>query len=328
MGSEGAEHKKHRLDVAAGGSVVAELVHKSHQRGDGGIELHILDILGDLLDGAVGLLLVCLGIALAAFETGLGKVPDAVKEALAALDGALLPGSSLFKVAKEHNIGAESIGAEGLDNIVRVDNVTQTLAHLDDGVGCHLAVFLNESLLCRLLAAVLGNKSRLLLLGEVIEAAGVHTQNHTVAGALCVGLGGGYYTDIIEDLMPETGIKEVESGMLHTAVIPVHLMPVLHCLFANKSVGIMGIHIAEEVPAGACPLGHSVGLALGGTTADGAGGVDPVGHLAQRAFAVIGGLIAFNLRQSEGQLLLGQRNPAAAMLAVNKGNGLAPIALA
>ena len=89
----------------------------------------------------------------------------------------------------------------------------------------------------------------------------------------------------------------------------------------------MGVHIPQEVPAGAGPLGHGIRLALGGTAAAGAGGVDPVGHLAQGTLAVIRGLVALHLRQYQRQLLLRQGHPAA-LLAVHQGNRLAPVALA
>ena len=57
-----------------------------------------------------------------------------------------------------------------------------------------------------------------------------------------------------------------------------------------------------------------------------AGGVDPVGHRGQRAFAVVGRLVAFDLRQRQRQLGLVQRHPAA-FLAPHQRNRLAPVAL-
>ncbi len=89
----------------------------------------------------------------------------------------------------------------------------------------------------------------------------------------------------------------------------------------------MRVHIAQIVPARTGPVGHRVGLALGRAAAAGAGGVDPVGHLAQRALAVVGGLIAVHLRQQQRQFALVERHPAA-FVAVDEGDRLAPVALA
>ena len=52
-------------------------------------------------------------------------------------------------------------------------------------------------------------------------------------------------------------------------------------LQGGQSLVVVGVHIPQEVPAGAGPLGHGVGLTLGRAAAVGAGGVYPVGHLAQ-----------------------------------------------
>ena len=118
----------------------------------------------------------------------------------------------------------------------------------------------------------------------------------------------------------------MQRGVLHTAVVPVHRRPVFQRLPGGQSLVVVGVHIAQEVPAGAGPLGHGVGFALGGAAAARAGGVDPVGHLGQGAFAVVGGLVGFHHRQHQGQLAFGQSHPAA-LLAVHQGDGLAPVAL-
>ena len=88
----------------------------------------------------------------------------------------------------------------------------------------------------------------------------------------------------------------------------------------------MRIHVAQEIPAGAGPLGHGVSLAHGGAAAAWAGGVDPVGHLGEGAFAVVSRLITLDLRQHDGQLLLRNGDPAA-LRAADEGDRLAPVAL-
>ena len=148
-----------------------------------------------------------------------------------------------------------------------------------------------------------------------------------MAGALGVGLLGGHGADVIEELMPEPGVQQMQRGVLHAAVVPVHGRPVFQGLLGGQGLVVVGVHIPQEVPAGASPLGHGVGFPLGGAAALGAGGVHPVGHLGQGRLAVVGELVALHLRQQQGQLLLRQGHPAA-LLALHQRDRLAPVALA
>ena len=127
--------------------------------------------------------------------------------------------------------------------------------------------------------------------------------------------------------VPEAAVEQVQRGVLHAAVVPVHGHEVVQRLLAGERLVVMRVAVAQEVPAGARPLGHGVGLALGGATAPGAGGVDPVGHRGQGAFAAVGGLVVFHVGQEHGQLALGHGH-GAAVRAVHHGDGLAPVALA
>ena len=148
-----------------------------------------------------------------------------------------------------------------------------------------------------------------------------------MARALGIGLLRVDNADVVEELVPEAGVEKVQRGVLHAAVIPVHRAPVLLRLVRDRRLVVVRIHIAQEVPRRTRPLGHGVGLALGGASALGALGIDPVGHLGERALAVVGQLVAVHLRQDERQLLFGHGHPAA-LRAVDEGDGLAPVALA
>ena len=53
MGDEGAQQKQQLLQVALGEALGIEVVHQRHHGGDGGIELQLLDVVADLLDGLV-----------------------------------------------------------------------------------------------------------------------------------------------------------------------------------------------------------------------------------------------------------------------------------
>ena len=147
-----------------------------------------------------------------------------------------------------------------------------------------------------------------------------------MGGTLGIGLLGGNHTDVVQELVPETAVQQMQGGVLHAAVVPVHGTPVVLSVLAHQSIGVVGIHIAQEVPAGTGPLRHGVGLALGSAAAAGAGGVDPIGHLGDGRLAVVGGLIALDLGQQQGQLALVHRLPAA-FLTVDHGDRLAPVTL-
>ena len=220
-------------------------------------------------------------------RAALAEIPDTVEEALRALDGLVGPGNGLLKVADEHDVQAHGICAVLIDDIIGVDDVAAGLRHL--------------------LAAL--------------------AEDHAVAGALLIRLLGRHDADVIQELMPEAAVEQVERGVLHAAVVPVDRAPVIQSLLGGERLVVVRIHVAQEVPARAGPLRHGVGLTLGGTAALRAGGIDPVGHLAQRALAVIGGLIAVHLRQHERKLILRDRHPAA-LRAVDQRDRLAPVTLA
>ena len=310
---KGREHEQQLLKIAAGEAVGVELVDHRHERGDGGVHLERVDVVRDLLDGLVDDGLVLLGNGLVR-RRHLREVPHAVEEALAALHRVVGPGRNLFEVADEHDIKAHGVRAVGLDHIVGIDDVAEGLRHLHRRTQCLIAVLGNESVL-------------LLLRGDVADVVRVLAENHAVARALGIGLLRVHDADVVQELMPEAGVEQVERGVLHAAVVPVHGAPVILRLVGDERLVVVRVHIAQEVPARPRPLRHGVGLALGGAAALRAFRVDPVGHLGDGALAVVGRLVALDLRQNERQLLLGNGHPAARR-AVDQRNGLAPIALA
>ena len=126
--------------------------------------------------------------------------------------------------------------------------------------------------------------------------------------------------------MPEAGVDKVTGNVLHTAVVPVNLTPVLKLFHIGKALCVVGVDISQEVPGRACPLGHGVGLPLCCAAALGAGAVDERINFGKGAFAVLTGLEVFNLGQFKRKLLVGNGNHTA-LVAVNNRNRLAPIAL-
>ena len=167
-------------------------------------------------------------------------------------------------------------------------------------MACHLAVLLFQCLFGGLLAAILLQQLLLLVSGQVDKAVGVQAQDHAVSGALLVGFRRRHSANIIQELMPETAVQQMQGGVLHAAVVPVHGRPVLQRLLGGQSVLAVGVHVAQEVPGGTGPLGHGVGLAGCGAAAAGAGGLDPVLVAGQRRFSVRTRLKIGDVRQGQG----------------------------
>ena len=313
MGGEGGEHQQQGPVVPTGEALGVKVVDQGHKGGNGGVELHVLDVAGDLFDGPMDGRLVVGGVLRPLLEL-FAEVPHPVQELLAALHRLVGPGGGLLKVANEHDIEPHGVGAVVPDDVVGVDHVAQGLGHLHRRT--------------QGLAAVLAEHLVLFLLGlKVPHIMGIFAQDHAVAGALGVGLSAGDHADVVEEIVPEAGVKQVEGGVLHAAVVPVHLAPVVQGLLGGQSLVVMGVHIPQEVPGGARPLGHGVGLPPGGAAAAGAGSIHPVGHLGDGGLAVVGGLVGLHLGKQQGELILGDGLPAA-LLTVDHGDGLAPVPLA
>ena len=131
----------------------------------------------------------------------------------------------------------------------------------------------------------------------------------------------------MQEQVPEPAVKQMQSGVLHASVVPVHGHEVIQRLLAGKFLVVMRIAVAKEVPAGTRPLGHGIGFALGRAATLGAGGIDPVGHGCQGALAAVGGLVVFHVGQEYGQVAL-RHGHGTAVRAVHHGDRLAPVALA
>ena len=138
---------------------------------------------------------------------------------------------------------------------------------------------------------------------------------------------GGEVAEVEEDLVPEAGVEEVEDSVFGAADVEVDgsgfavtAEPVGFGFAADEAVGVVRVAVAEVVPAGAGPLGHGVGFALGGI-----GVADPVGGFDERAAGVAGGFEVFEVRLEEREFGIGD----GAVFAVfpDDGEGFAPVAL-
>ena len=104
-------------------------VHQRHHLGDGGIELHLFNIFGNLLDGLVHGDLQFIAVLIAVHQHFL-QAPHAVQELAAAAGAVGAPRNGLVESAHEHFIHTESIGADIGNDFIGVFHVAPALAHL------------------------------------------------------------------------------------------------------------------------------------------------------------------------------------------------------
>ena len=115
--------------------------------------------------------------------------------------------------------------------------------------------------------------------------------------------------------------------VLHTAVVPVNWQPVVHFRSVSKSLCIVRIYIADEIPGRAGPLWHGIGLSLCIAAAFRAFAVYEGFNLGKWGLSVLTWLEVFDLRQTKRKLLI--RNCyVTALRTMNDRNRLAPISLA
>ena len=133
------------------------------------------------------------------------------------------PHGHLVKRPDKHFIQTERIGAIGGDNIVRIDHIAARLRHL-------LAVF---------------------------------SQNHSVRRPALIRFLGRHQSQIIQKLMPETGIQQVQRGMLHSSVVPINIHPVIKRFLGGKFFAVVRIAITQEIPGRTGPVRHGIRFTAG-----------------------------------------------------------------
>jgi len=119
----------------------------------------------------------------------------------------------------------------------------------------------------------------------------------------------------------------MQSGMLHTSVIPVNWQPIFHFIRSSQSGVIVRIAVADIIPIGTSPIGHRVSFAHSGFAALRASGVYPISNCRQGRGTIASGLIFFHIRKFYRQLIFGNRNRAA-LRTMDNWNWFSPIMLA
>ena len=146
------------------------------------------------------------------------------------------------------------------------------------------------------------------------------TLNHTLVNEFAERLRLAHITVIIEELVPETAVNQVTSGMLGTTHIEVHLTPILISLVRNKGLIVMRIHIAQVIGRRTCKARHGVQfqrITIGSY---------PVLGATQRRFASLGGQELVHLGQLQRQLAFIEGLRLIVLIIID-GERLTPIAL-
>ena len=283
-----AQEKQQRFElIPCDAALQVQIIDQAHHRRDGRVELHALIIFRHLFDGAVDIDLQVLADPFSLIVQHLLKTPHTVEKTPAPAGAIDAPRNGLVKSAHKHFVHAEGIGPDLIDHVVGVDDVAARFAHL-------LAVF---------------------------------AQDHAMAGTALIWFRRFHHAYIMQEQVPEAAVQQMERGMLHAAVIPVHRHPVIKRFLGGKLLMIMRVAVTQEIPAGAGPLRHGIGFPPGRRAAARTGYIDPIIDQGKRAFAGIGHFVFFHLRQQQRQIGFFQRH-CTAVRAMNDRDRLTPIALA
>ena len=195
--------------------------------------------------------------------------PDPVQEAVDTHKAVCCPWLALRKRSHEHLVHSHRIGSIVLYEIIRIDNVLKALAHLRNYLRYLFSSLLfNELSWFYLFDFVHRYKALvLLLIGKAC--------NHSLVYKFLERFLRGNQPQIVENIMPESGIEKVEYGVLCPSDIEAYRHPVLFFLRIYEPLAVVRIYKAEIVPAGACPLRHCISLPLCRTMALRALAVNP-----------------------------------------------------
>ena len=172
------------------------------------------DVLRDLLDGLVGALDEMGRRRIVADDrlhavVADGGAPDLVQEAPQAFDARGLPGLLAFQGPHEHLVQAHGIRPVTFDNVVGVDHVAAGLGHL-------LAVFAQDQ-------ALVDELLERLRLGDMAQ--------------------------VEHDLVPETGIEQMQDRMLGAADVEIDRHPIFLGFLGPGLLLVVRIQETQEVPA-------------------------------------------------------------------------------
>ncbi len=259
------------------------------------------------------------------------KGPDPAQETVGALDARVRPFQRLFRRRGEHHEEARGVGAELVDQGLRIDAVALRLGHgADAAVVDRLTVGLRggaddvaalvaleiDLFRCEILDAALVGAAR----EDVVE-------HHALRQQVGEGLVVVHQPEVAHDLGPEARVKQVQDRVLDAADVLVGRHPVVGAGIdhgrvrrARRRVDAVAGVVPRRIDEGV----HGVGFALGRLAALRAGAIDEIGALRQRIAGTVGHAV---FGQRHGQLVVGHRHRAA-RVAMDQRNRAAPVALA
>src|SRR5699024_5108290 len=253
--------------------VLSQVVGVLDQLRHGGVRAQVIVVIANAGDCAVQLLqvfIVKLCIRNRDVTGGLidDQAPQALQEALRTDDILGCPWTRRVQRTHRHLVNTQGIRAEFLAEIIRANRVLQRLTHL--------AVFLID------LFTIVEELSVLLLYLSCwyIDAAGISVGKRLDVALVVqatVWLLGSDMPQVKEHLVPETGVQQVQHGVLHTANIEVNTTWIIRAVdiwlrtspvtfIFNIYYGLIidRVNVAQLVEGRTCPLRHDVGITVVG----------------------------------------------------------------
>ena len=221
--------------------------------------------------------------------------------------------------AHKHLVKAQTVSTIVGNHIVGVDNVFERFRHLG-----HNLTQLNARLFVEEFAVALFNHIRSDL-GARHRLVG-ESQNHSLVEQFLIGLVGVDNAQIEQNLVPEAAVEQVQHGVLGAAHIQIDGQPVVFGFNREWRRVVLGVGVAQIVPARARPLRHCVGLVAAAASVF-VNHCEPVGCVGQRRFASVARLVLGEFGQRVRQVLLVDGGHFA-VFPVDNGERLAPVALA
>ena len=274
------------------------------------------------------------------------ETPELLDEAEDAFDAVGVPRLGHLDGAEEHLVHAQGVGPVFFHEVVGILHVVFGLGHLLHLPAADVLAFFKDKfgigevghpLLERLgvehivshdvdidadgrdLIAVFQPKGDILVgADDAIDEVGA-SLDHALVDEFLEGLFFATEADVMEELVPETGIDQVAGGVFGAADVEIHVAPILVGLFGEILLVVVRVHVAEIIAGGAGESGHRVvfhGVAL----------VGPVFGACQWRLTRLGGLELADLGKLDGQLFF--RNRVGHAILVVDGERLAPVALA